>query len=125
MKTPECNPMRGPAALALILALVLAPLTPAFAQRPSLTGTVVQESGSPLDGGTVELLEPGSDQVKHQVYTDSRGAFAFRAPAGSYELRVKFGSRVLPQRMDGETRNRRPVTVTSEPQRLQIKVETR
>lgn len=126
MKTPECSLLRRPAVLALILfTMMLTSLTPAFAQRPNLTGTVVRESGSPLDGGTVELLEPGGDQVKHRVYTDSRGAFAFRAPAGSYELRVKFGSRVLPQKMDDETRKRRPVTLTSDPQRLRIEVKTR
>lgn len=112
------------AVLALALGLALAPLTPALAQQPSLAGTVAKDSGQPLDQGTVELLAPGTEQVQHRVYTDSRGRFAFRVPAGSYDLRVKFGSQVLPQKVGAGTRDRRPVTVTAQPQTLQIQVKT-
>lgn len=121
MKNPDFDPRtRTAASLAVVLALVLAPLTPAFAQRPSLAGAVVKSSGQPLDRGTVELLAPGTEQVRHNVATDARGRFAFRVPAGSYDLRVKFGSKVLPQKVGGGTRDRRPVTVTAQPQTLQI-----
>lgn len=111
-------------ALALVFALALAPLAPAAAQQPSLAGAVTKDSGQPLDQGTVELLAPGTEQVRHRVYTDSRGRFAFRAPAGSYDLRVKFGDRVLAQKVGGAARDRRPVTVTAQPQTLTVEVKT-
>lgn len=115
---------RVAALAALALGLALAPFTPALAQQPSLAGAVVKDSGQPLDQGTVELLAPGTEQVRHRVYTDSRGRFAFRVPAGSYDLRVKFGDRVLPQKVGNGARDRRPVTVTAQPQALQIVVKT-
>jgi hypothetical protein len=110
--------------LVLALGLALAPLAPAAAQPPSLAGAVVKDSGQPLDQGTVELLARGTEQVQHRVYTDSRGRFAFRVPAGSYDLRVKFGNRVLSQKVGGGTRDRQPVTVTAQAQTVQIEVQT-
>lgn len=125
MKNPDfVHPTRTAAAFAVVLALMLAPLSPAYAQRPSLAGAVVKDSGQPLDRGTVELLAAGTDQVRHSVATDARGRFALRVPAGSYDLRVKFGSKVLPQKMGGAARDRRPVTVTGQPQTLTIEVKT-
>lgn len=115
---------RAAVAAILALGLALAPLAPAAAQPPSLAGAVVKDSGQPLDQGTVELLAPGTEQVKHRAYTDSHGRFAFRAPAGSYDLRVKFGNQVLPQKVGGAARDRRPVTVTAQPQTVQVEVKT-
>ncbi|HSL84233.1 MAG TPA: carboxypeptidase-like regulatory domain-containing protein [Thermoanaerobaculia bacterium] len=118
------RPHRTAVAVLLALGLALAPLAPAAAQAPSLAGAVVKDSGHPLDQGTVELLAPGTEQVKHRAYTDSHGRFAFRAPAGSYDLRIKFGDRVLPQNVGGAARDRRPVTVTAQPQTLTVEVKT-
>lgn len=125
MKTPATLNATRRIALVTALALLAAPLAPALAQQPSLAGTVVKDSGQPLDQGTVELLEPGGNAVKHRVYTDSRGRFAFRAPAGSYDLRVKFGNSVLPQKTGNGTRNRQRVSVTPQAQTLRIEVKTR
>jgi hypothetical protein len=51
-------------------------------------------------------------------------SFAFRVPAGSYDLRVKFGNRVLSQKVGGGTRDRQPVTVTAQAQTVQVEVQT-
>lgn len=125
MKTRIARNVTRPFAVLFALGLLLAPVAPALAQQPSLAGTVVKDSGQPLDQGTVELLEPGGNAVKHRVYTDSRGRFAFRAPAGSYDLRIKFGNSVLPQKVGNGTRDRRQVSVTPQPQTLRVEVKTR
>ncbi len=108
-----------------ILAL-LCVVSSAQAQAPSLAGMVVKAGGDPLQQAQIELLVPDTDKVTRSVYTDSRGRFLLRGVAtGRYDLRVKFGSRVVTQVIEEggpEAKERRAVELGSEPQRLIVRV---
>lgn len=109
--------------LALSLATMLAAAPAAVAQAPPLAGTVVKAGGGALAQAQVELLAPGTNRVKHKVYTDSRGRFAFRKlKAGTYDLRIRYGGRVLKQRTNRGAVQQRRVVVRGEPKRLTIRL---
>lgn len=95
------------------------------AQWPSLSGTVVITSGGTLSQATVELLRANTDDVEHRGYTDSRGRFALRnVSQGDYELRIKFGTRVLTQVTDeGTTTQRRAVRLQNPPQQVEVRIQ--
>jgi len=75
-----------------------------------------------VDGGRDFRLEH-VEVVQHKVYTDPRGRFAFRnLDAGAYDLRIRYGGRVLTQRTnDGSVRQRR-VVVRGEPRQLTVRL---
>jgi iron complex outermembrane receptor protein len=72
----------------LVAALLLA--ATAFAETvDTLTGVVVDQSGGPVAGATVTLLNKPSGQAR-VVTTDERGAFTLTAvPSGRHALRVE------------------------------------
>lgn len=119
--------MSRPLSVILVLALsfgtMLAGIPAAEAEAPPLSGTVVKAGGGALAQAEVELLAPGTDRVTHKVYTDPRGRFAFRnLDAGEYDLRIRYGGRVLTQRTnDGSFRQTR-VVVRGEPQQLTVRL---
>lgn len=119
--------MSRPIAVILVLALsfgtVLAATPAAEAQAPPLSGTVVKAAGGALAQAEVELLAPGTDHVKHKVYTDPRGRFAFRnLDAGAYDLRIRYGGRVLTQRTNDSSVRQRRVVVNGEPKQLTVRL---
>ncbi len=72
------SPMRGPAALGLVLAAVLLLPAIALAQTAELRGSVDDASGSALPGVTVTITNTATG-VERVVITDEQGGF--RAPA--------------------------------------------
>lgn len=127
MKSSALSPRLSSLALATILALALSlvAVDAVFAARPTLVGTVVKEGGRPLDNGRVELSKPGEGEADLRAYTDARGRFAFRADPGVYELRVRYGDRVLLQIVGDGTARARPVAVRDQPQSVRVQVKTR
>lgn len=72
----------------LLLLLALLPLT-AFAQKATISGTVVDSNGEPLPSATVVIMNPDSSQVTGQS-TAADGTFKLQTKVGDYILRVSF-----------------------------------
>lgn len=73
----------GSAALALLLALLLAP--PVQAQNGTLTGLVTNETGAAVQQAQIELL---GGRAGLGVVTDDQGRYRIQVPAGTYDLVV-------------------------------------
>ena len=100
-----------PRTLMFVFLLVGCFIRPTSAQDAGVTlrGTVrAEDSGDPLGGATVRLLEP-----ERQTTTDARGSFVFTGlPAGTFTLEIAALGRVI---------DRRPVRLaTGAPVRLEI-----
>jgi outer membrane receptor protein involved in Fe transport len=73
-------------AVRLLLAILLCSLS---ASAASLTGTVRDASGGPIEGATVQLVTPSAGPVVGQTRTASDGTFTWQtAPAAPVRLRV-------------------------------------
>ena len=70
--------IRRIAGLVVVLALALA--APASAQQGTLTGTVVDETGAPVNAADIQIRGSGGT---FQSSTDAQGRFTIRLPAGS------------------------------------------
>ena len=108
---------------------VLVSANPTSAKQPTLSGTVMNvlpEGNAPLPRARVELLSPGTNQVKYGTYTGPTGRYAFwQVAAGTYDLRVKFGRRVLNQVIGGRPPTKRQrIKLTASPARLVVTVRT-
>jgi hypothetical protein len=111
--------------LIVLLAVLLPSVTEAMA--PPLSGKVVEvvrDEKLPLGQARVELLVPGSEEVKYHSYTDGRGIYAFREiEPGSYQVRVKLGELVFDQVHNNRARPLYKITVSARPARLNITVQ--
>jgi iron complex outermembrane receptor protein len=78
--------------LLVLSLLLLLPTGPAQAQRPTLTGTVVDaRDGAPLIGATVVLRETSTSEVVVGTTTDPNGNFQVAGVSpGKYALEVRF-----------------------------------
>ncbi len=89
---------------------------------PAVSGQVLkQPSGAAgLAQAVVELLAPGTDQVRYRTYTDGSGKYAFpEVRPGEYELAVRYGDRLLRQVNDqGKVLERQRFKVGDQPIRL-------
>jgi len=72
----------------LLLLLSFLPLT-AFAQKATISGTVVDHDGEPMPGATVVIMNPDSTQVTGQS-TANDGTFKIQTKVGDYILRASF-----------------------------------
>lgn len=68
--------------------LSLLPLT-AFAQKATISGTVVDNDGEPMPGATIVIMNPDSTQVTGQS-TANNGTFKIQTKVGDYILRASF-----------------------------------
>jgi hypothetical protein len=60
-------------------------------QTGSVTGKVVDQSGTQVVGATVALTRAGTEAVKADATTDEDGRFVFYSvPAGDFELTISF-----------------------------------
>ncbi|WP_457654467.1 TonB-dependent receptor [Rhodocaloribacter sp.] len=63
----------------------------AWAQTASVRGVVLDETGAPLAGANVLLVETTTEQARYGEATDVEGAFAFaRVRPGAYRLAVSY-----------------------------------
>ena len=110
----------------LYLCLTLLLSTSLVAQPPALSGKVLKmrsEGPGPLGRARVELLSPGTHEIKHHTYTDRRGKYTFpTVTPGKYELRIKLGGRLLSQITRNKEVKKRKITLRGRPARLVITV---
>lgn len=83
------NPLRLLSAFALALCLLV---LPAWAQNATLVGTVTDaETGDPMPGANVVVLQPGAATLVGGSGTDNDGTYRISGlPAGEYTVAVRF-----------------------------------
>lgn len=79
--------------LAPVLVIVALAVLPALAAGATLSGTVkgqpAGEAASALEGATVSVVDPGTEEVKGTDVTDALGAYSIAAPSGSFDVHVE------------------------------------
>jgi len=59
-----------------------------FAETFTLTGNVIDNTNTALDGVTVDILNPGTTNVVETTTTDSNGDYSISVEEGTYDVRV-------------------------------------
>ncbi len=77
---------------ALLLALALSGVTllpaPALAATYQLSGKVTDQSGNPIPGTTVAVIDPSTSTTVASATTDSTGNYALSVDGGTYNIQV-------------------------------------
>ena len=82
----------------VVLARLGSRTAPPDAAQGSLSGKIMKfiRARSPLSDARLELLAAGTDQVRHQTFSDRDGDYSLRGIApGRYDIRVRFGRQEL------------------------------
>jgi hypothetical protein len=84
---PDAGPMRICAGL--IIAVCVTITAAAQVQRAIMEGTVVDSTGLPVPGASVDVRDPATNQTRSAM-TDGSGAFRVTSlPPGVYDVRVE------------------------------------
>ncbi|MBI3979332.1 MAG: carboxypeptidase regulatory-like domain-containing protein, partial [Chloroflexi bacterium] len=54
----------------------------------TVSGTVRDNGGAPVAGATVQVVDPGTQQVVGAAVTGSNGSYTIAVPPGTYDVRV-------------------------------------
>lgn len=82
------NKVKPTAVTTLLLALVLLLHGTAVASAFTLSGRVTNQSGYPLPGTIVEVIDPATSNTLVSTSTDSGGNYAVSVDSGAYNVRV-------------------------------------